>query len=114
MEIFVYFITSIIVPIIVPIIFILITPPYSQHTDVRILFETSTGGFLSIWLGTIVFRIFDLQPTSLMVQLIGLFYFFNFFIGFFIKNESSDISKTKLLGGIGCLSGVIIGGIYLL
>jgi len=57
-----------------------------------------------------MFRVFGLQPTSLMVQLIGLFYFFNFIIGFFIKNDSSETSTIKLLGGIGCISGVVIRG----
>jgi len=89
-------------------------PQPSQYTVVRILLDTLSVGFLSIWLGTIVFRVFGLQPTSLMVQLIGLFYFFNFFIGFFIKNDSSETSTIKLLGGIGCISGVVIGGKCLL
>ena len=86
-------------------------PLPSQYTIVRILLETLIGGFLSIWLGKIVFALFSLQPTAFMVQLIGLFFFFNFFLGFFIKNESSEISKVKILGGIGSISGVILGGV---
>jgi hypothetical protein len=61
----------------VPIICILIMqlcPPLSQYTSVAVLMETSIGGFLSIWLGTVVFSMFGLQPTLFMVQLTGLFF----------------------------------------
>jgi len=113
MKIFAYFITTFIVPVFCIFIMQFIPLP-SQYTNARILLETSIGGVLSIWLGTIVFALFGLQPTMLIAQLIGLFYFLNFFIGFFIKNESSEIATVKLLGGIGCLSGVILGGICFL
>ena len=113
MKFFIYFITTLIVPVICICIMQLFPSPL-RYSSLKIIGETLLGGFLSVLIGTVVFSFFGLESSVIMVQLIGLFFFFNFFIGFFIKNESSEISKVKLLGGIGSLSGVIIGGLYCL
>lgn len=83
---------------------------YEKHIWFETFVETVIGGFSSVWLGTIIFSVFGLEVTPMMIFSIGLFFFVNFLIGFFMQNYSSEISLIKISGGIACLIGVMIGG----
>ena len=108
---FAYFMAIFIGPIIGILIMMQLLPPKRQYSVLRVLLETITAGFLSICFAKFIFVMSDVYYDPSVVLFIGIFFLLNFVIGYFIKNRSYEIAKMKLLGGIGCLFGVIIGGI---
>jgi len=69
-------------------------------------------GFVSVWFATIVFSWLGIQPTLLMVIMLGLGFGFNDFRR--ISHASEAIMSNEAAGAIGDLLGIIVGGIYFL
>jgi len=69
-------------------------------------------GFASVWFAAIVFSWFDLQPTLLMVIIIGLGFLFNDLKR--LSHASEAVILSEKAGTVGDLLGVIIGGFYFL
>jgi ABC-type Mn2+/Zn2+ transport system permease subunit len=100
------------------ILAIMFYPPQKSKsfrvTNSGMFIEAALAGFVSVWLGKFTFYLFNLNPTHLMVYLIGIFFFLNFLVGYINKKNTLEIANVKLLGGIGSLFGVVIGGICIL
>ena len=105
-----YFISVVISPIFIMIVATIFLPKPLSISG--ILIQTGVLGFVSIWLGTIIFSLFGLQPVPLMVFLIGIVFFFNYLIAYDFKDTGPILYNATLLGVVGSLSGVLIGGLY--
>ena len=106
-----YFISVVISPIFIMILAMIFLPKPPQSIS-GILIQTAGAGFVSIWLGTIIFSLFGLQPVPLMVFLIGIVFFINYLIAHDFKDTGPILYNATLLGVVGSLSGVLIGGLY--
>ncbi len=89
-------------------------PKALQESISGILIQTAVAGFVSVWLGTIIFSLFGLQPAPLMVFLIGIVFFANYLAAYDFNDTGPILYNATLLGAVGSLSGVIIGGLFFL
>ena len=107
-----YFIAVVISPIFVLITSAILLPMALQKSISGILIQTAVAGFVSVWLGKIIFSLFGLQPAPLMVFLIGIVFFANYLVSYDFKDTGPILYNATLLGAVGSLSGIIIGGLY--
>ncbi len=107
-----YFISVVISPIFVIVVSMILSPKALQQSISGILIQTAVAGFVSVWLGTIIFSLFGLQPAPLIVFLIGIVFFVNYLVAYDFKDTGPVLYNATLLGAVGSLSGIIIGGLY--
>jgi len=109
---FVYFISVVISPIFIMVIMTLFLPVSLGQNIIGILVQTIAGGFISVWFSTLIFSFFGLQPVPFTVFLIGVVFFINTLLGYDFKNPGPVLYNASFLGSVGCLAGVILGGLY--
>lgn len=107
-----YFISVVIIPIVVIFMLSQFLPNVFQRSIAGIIFQTALAGFISVWLGTRSFSLIGLQPAPLIVFLIGFFFFLNYLFAYDFKDTGPLLYNATLLGAAGSLSGVMIGGLY--
>lgn len=79
-------------------------------------------GFVSVWVGAVVFSWFNKQPTLLMIIVLGVGFGFNDFrrilhtipLGDSAGRAGRLVFLNEISGTIGNLLGIIAGGIYFL
>ena len=69
-------------------------------------------GFVSVLFATMVFSWFGIQPTLLMVIILGVGFCLNDFRR--ISHASETIKSNEIAGAVGDLLGIVLGGIYFL
>lgn len=116
--IFAYIIVFFLAPMIgsiVGLMFLFLLPLISKIRISIPLFRGAISvviGFVSVWFATMVFSWFGIEPTLLMVIILGLGFGFNDFRR--ISHASETIISSEIAGAVGDFLGIVIGGIYFL
>ena len=109
--VFAYFMAVLVGPIAIILISMRFSRIKNQHIPMMVFIETLVGGFASVCLARITFAIIGVHYDVSVVFGISIFFMLNFILGYFVNNTSYEIANVKLLGGIGCLLGVIVAGV---